>query len=345
MKKVIIIILLLLPFIGISQPDFSKGISINKHTYSLPLTYGTTGQVLYSVGATGTVGWTSVVGTTGATGSTGTTGSTGVTGVTGVTGTFGATGATSNTLRYDGSNWVTSSLLQNTSTEVTLKEGAGAVYSGVTKPLMYIGTTTPRIALFSDASNNSSITIPTNTSYGALCYGDGSDSISASFMNGRVGVNTLTPQEKLQVSGGGTMSDFYTTIYNKKMHDNANDTLFSFVINADSAMAAVVNFSYRCKNTATNIRHSKAGLYNIAASIETGSEGVYQFISSAVEHLPSGTLAETLSIDYVQATSTVYIIVKYNSSIDPTSANNSINFTITSISGVKTTLTFYNYNY
>lgn len=403
MKKILFAILMLVPFIIIAQPDFSKGISINNHTYSLPLTYGTTGQVLYSVGATGTVGWTSAVGATGSTGVTGVTGATGANGVTGatgsngavgatgITGATGAVGATGATGVFSGSAWLTTGntgatgsgayyigtndnvsfiiktnnifavAVDSSNGRVGINERlpkamlevkeAASVYSG-TVPVAYFGGGNKlNIAVVGDATFAGSIALPSENIgiYGTADGHTAGHNYAGYFGAGNVymannlGINTLTPLEKLQVSGGGTMSDYYTTIYNKKMHDNADDTLFSFVISTDSAMTAVVNFGYR--NNDNTDRQSRSGTYNISTCIKVGSESGYQFTSSAVEHLTSGTLAETLSVNYVQATSTIYVIVKYNSSLSVTSADTFLNFTIVNITGVKTTLTFYNYNY
>jgi hypothetical protein len=151
--------------------------------------------------------------------------------------------------------------------------------------------------------------------------------------------STTITQDTIKYKVAANSSDIFLLIANKQMHDNANDTLFSLVIGSDSAFSCNMQFNYR-NNDGTD-QQTRSGFYNIAVSIKTGSEAGYQFTSSsAVEHLTGGsTLAETLSVDYVQATSTLYVIAKYNSSLTPTT--NKLNYSVLGASGVKTVITPY----
>jgi hypothetical protein len=70
-------------------------------------------------GPTGAVGATGSQGIAGPTGAQGSTGPTGAQGPTGATGSFGVTGSTGQTIRHDGSNWVSASNLINDGTDIT----------------------------------------------------------------------------------------------------------------------------------------------------------------------------------------------------------------------------------
>jgi hypothetical protein len=154
--------------------------------------------------------------------------------------------------------------------------------------------------------------------------------------NGRLDIRNRT--EGLNINEG------FIQEYNKKLHDGINDTLYSIVVNSDSAMTSVLNFGYICNNGTE--RQCRSGVYNIACAIKMGAIVGYQFTSStAVEHLTSGTLSEGLFLSYNKTTKTIYVIINYDSSLNPTSAQARMNFTINNITGVSTTITNYNYNY
>jgi len=154
--------------------------------------------------------------------------------------------------------------------------------------------------------------------------------------NGRLDIRNRTE--------GLNVNESFIQEYNKKIHDGINDTLYSIVVNSDSAMTSVLNFGYICNNGTE--RQCRSGVYNIACSIKAGAIVGYQFTSStAVEHLTSGTLSEGLFLSYNKITKTIYVIINYDSSLNPTSAQARMNFTINNITGVSTTITNYNYNY
>lgn len=154
--------------------------------------------------------------------------------------------------------------------------------------------------------------------------------------NGRIEIRNRTE--------GLNINERFVQEYNKKLHDGVNDTLYSIIVNSDSAMTAVLNFGYICNNGTE--RQCRSGVYNIACSIKTGSIVGYQFTSStSVEHLTSGTLLEGLFLSYNKTTKTIYVIINYDSSLNPSSAQARMNFTINNITGVSTTITNYNYNY
>jgi len=336
-----------------------------------------------ATGATGASGTNGINGTNGATGASGTNGLTGATGQTGASGSANASGTTGYVGKFTAPTTIGNSLIFDNATNVGIGTTAPAAALDIINanyPVLKITRTTTnnnsglttasyKMQTTADMIDGAGVGVDFNIQdnagvenaigwFGAIrdgadnsgrlefrSYSTGSQVTGIVIKSsGNVGIGTTIPTKKLQVTGGGTSSDFYASLTNKKMHDNANDTLCSWVIDADSATTADIDFGYRC-NDGTD-RQCRTGVYKIACGIKVGSESGYKFTSTGEEHLTAGSLGETLSVDYVQATSTIYIIVKYDSSLNPTSANNSINITIVSKSGVKNdVITFYNHNY
>lgn len=142
----------------------------------------------------------------------------------------------------------------------------------------------------------------------------------------------------------GIISPIFTCA-NKTMHDGANDTIASLIVSnvVDSAFVGNIDFVY-ANSDGTDVQ-TRCGKYLINCPIKAGAITSATFTSAvASEVLTSGSLTETLSLSYVKASGTIYIIVKYDSSITPTA--NKLSYTITSYLGVASSgITTYNFTY
>lgn len=128
----------------------------------------------------------------------------------------------------------------------------------------------------------------------------------------------------------------------KPLTDAANDTIYSVVLNSDSAYVATISLGLTCNNGTD--RQARAGFYQIASSVKAGVITSYKFEVNATpsEHLTGGsTLSETLSLSWNNTTKVLYVIVNYDSSLNPTAGQMNLSFTILQQMGTNSTITQY----
>ena len=110
-----------------------------------------------------------------------------------------------------------------------------------------------------------------------------------------------------------TAQDRFILASEKPLVDAANDTLFSVVLGADSMFFATISYSVYVSDDDSASGESGVALYSF---VNNGAVPTSETSSLTRQALPTGvTLTKTLSTSYVRATSTLYILVNYNTDV------------------------------
>jgi len=274
----------------------------------------------------------------------------GVVAILGTSGLWGLTiGVSSN-----GDSWLQSQRIDGGATtyNIQLNPSGGNVYMG---GKLGIGSVTYSYALSLSGTTANTIgnerhTTATTAGLGLTIRSGGCTAASSNkggvglilipdYATGTRGTTKIELQRASRTAAATTDNVFipqFEILSAKPLVDNANDTLFSVVINSDSSFACTFDMELTVNN-ATD-RQARSGTYRFVSGIKTGAlvTPVFQ-VSSAIEDLGGGTLAETLTYSYVKATSTLYLIGKWDSSLNPTVGQMMGSITIINMKGTSST--------
>ena len=161
-------------------------------------------------------------------------------------------------------------------------------------------------------------------------------------MNGNDSSNISISSAGLAVTSTQSINlnnNFYQRKTYEYIADNTNDTLYSIVLNGDSIYSSELSVNYFC-NDGTN-KQVINSIYQISVPVKAGVISNEANTVTSNKALMSGTCDVSIVTSYVKASGTLYIMTKYDSSLNPTEAQAKYTWNILSQFGNTSNLTLY----